>query len=66
VILIIFAVKSSDVAYFFKSGESHEGRQPLFTPPLAGWLSHWAVCQKLLLSACRAINLSVTFMSPTV
>jgi len=55
-ILIIFTVNSSEFAYFFKSGESHEGRQRLLVPSLAWWLSHWAVCyQTVLVSACRAI-----------
>jgi len=47
-ILIIFIVSTSDFAYFFfKSGESHEGRQRLLVPSLTGWLWHWAVCHKL-------------------
>jgi len=56
VILIIFTVNSSEFAYFlFKSGECHEGRQRLLVPPVAGWLSHWAVCHKLCWWA-RACN----------
>jgi len=36
-ILIIFTVNTSEVDFFlFKSGESHEGKQQLFVPPLAG------------------------------
>jgi len=50
--LIIFIVNSqyctSEFAYFFfKSGDSHEGRQRLLVPPLTWWHSHWAVCHKL-------------------
>jgi len=51
-ILTIFAVITSEFAYFFfKSGESHEGRQRLLVPPLTVWLSYWAVCHKLCLWA---------------
>jgi len=40
-ILIIFIVNTFEFAYFFfKSGESDEGRQRLLVPPLTGWLSH--------------------------
>jgi len=47
-ILIIFIGNASEFAYFFfKLGESHEGKQRLLVPPLTGWLSHWAVCHKL-------------------
>jgi len=46
-ILFFFIVNTSEFAYFFfKSGESHKGRQRLLVPPLTGWLSHWAVYLK--------------------
>ena len=48
IIHIIFIVTTSEFVYFFfKSGESHEGRQQLLLPPYTEWLSHWAVCHKL-------------------
>jgi len=47
IILIVFIDNTSEYAYCFKLGESHEGRQRLLVPPLTGWLSHWAVCHKL-------------------
>jgi len=56
VILIIFTVNSSEFAYFFKSGESHEGGQRLLVPPLARWLSQSAVCHQLCWGA-RAVQL---------
>jgi len=66
-ILIIFTVITSEFAYFFfKSGESHEGRHPLLVPPLTRWLSHWAACDKLCwwafavqIPLCQLCNLHV-------
>jgi len=68
-ILIIFIVNTSEFAHlFFKSGESHEGRQRLLVPPFTGWLSHWAVCHKLCwwalavqLPLCQFCNLHVSY-----
>jgi len=47
-ILISFIVNTSEFAhFFFKSGDSHEGRQRLLVPPLTRCPSRWAVCHKL-------------------
>jgi len=71
-ILIIFIVNTSEFAYFFfKLGESHEGRQRLVVPPLTGWLSHRieqfvtnCVGERL---PCNYLYVSsVNFMSATV
>jgi len=67
-ILIIFIVITFEFAYFFfKSGQSHEGRQRLLVPPLTRWLLHWAVCHKLWwwalavqLPLCQLCNLHVS------
>jgi len=60
-ILIIFIVNTSDFAYFFfKSGDSHEGRQRdclCSSHRVAFALS--SLSQTVVVSACRAI----TFMS---
>jgi len=54
--------------FFFKLGESHEGRRGLLVPPLAGWLSHWAVVNRLWwwalavqLFLCQLFNLHVSY-----
>jgi len=65
----IFIVTTSEFVYFFfKSGESHEGRQQLLLPPYTEWLSHWAVCHKLWWWAlavqyplCQLCNLQVSY-----
>ena len=68
-ILIIFIVNTSEFAYFFfKWGESHEGRQWLLVPPPTGWLSYWVVCYNLCwwalavqLPLCQPCNLHVSY-----
>jgi len=68
-ILTNFIANTSEFEYFFfKLGESHEGRQRLLVPPLTGWLSHWAVCHKLCwwalavqLLLCQLCNLHVSY-----
>jgi len=51
-ILIIFIVNTSEFAhFFFKSGDSHEGRQRLLEAFALSSLS-----QTVVVSACRAIT----------
>jgi len=62
-------VNTSEFAYFFfKSVESHKGRQRLLVRPFTEWLSHWEVCHKLCWWAlavqypwCQLCNLHVSY-----
>ena len=70
VILIVFTVNSLWIFVFLlqvRRNSRREATTACASSRLAGWISLWAVChQTELVSSCRAIHLSVTFMSSTV
>jgi len=70
VILIIFIVNTSGFAYFFfKSGESHEGRQRLLVLLSPGGIrieQFVTICGGERLPCNHLLVSSVTFMSVTV